>query len=68
MATSDEDSLFGRPPKPAAVHEIGQPLDLLSAAELAVRIDSLNQEILRLDAAIRQREATKAAASAFFKS
>ena len=66
MAAIDEE-LFGAPRK-APVHEIGQSLDLLSADELAARIESLKQEILRLEAAIKQREATKLAASAFFKS
>jgi uncharacterized small protein (DUF1192 family) len=68
MAAIDEDSLFGAPRKAPTQHEIGQPLDLISAAELGERIDVLKQEITRLEAAIRQREATKQAASAFFKS
>jgi uncharacterized small protein (DUF1192 family) len=68
MAAIDEESLFGAPRKAPAHHEIGQSLDLLSAPELAERIESLKQEIARLEAAIRQREATKQAASAFFKS
>jgi uncharacterized small protein (DUF1192 family) len=68
MAGFDEESLFGAPRKAAAVHEIGQAIDLLSAPELAERIESLKQEILRLEAAIKAREATKQAASAFFKS
>jgi uncharacterized small protein (DUF1192 family) len=67
MATIDEESPFGAPRKAPALHEIGQPLDLLSAAELGERIESLKQEILRLEAAIGQREATKLAASSFFK-
>lgn len=41
----DEDSVFGKPrPKPAA-HVIGQPLDDLSAPELAERIEALRAEI-----------------------
>lgn len=67
MAGFDEESVFGGPRKAPAVHEIGQPIDLLSAKELAERIESLKQEIVRLEAAIKQREATKQAASAFFK-
>jgi uncharacterized small protein (DUF1192 family) len=67
MVGFDEESIFGAPRKSAAAHEIGQPLDLLSAPELAERIESLKQEILRLEAAIKAREATKQAASAFFK-
>jgi len=67
MVGFDEESIFGAPRKSAASHEIGQPLDLLSAPELAERIESLKQEILRLEAAIKAREATKQAASAFFK-
>jgi uncharacterized small protein (DUF1192 family) len=68
MALSDEENAFGAPRKPTAGHEIGQALDLLSAAELAERIAILNQEIVRLQAAIAQREATRLAAGAFFKS
>jgi uncharacterized small protein (DUF1192 family) len=68
MAGFDEESVFGAPRKAPAVHEIGQAIDLLSAPELAERIESLKQEILRLEAAIKAREATKQAASAFFKS
>jgi len=67
MAGFDEEAIFGVPRKAAAAHEIGQNLDLLSAPELAARIESLKQEILRLEAAIAARAATKAAASAFFK-
>jgi uncharacterized small protein (DUF1192 family) len=68
MAGFDEESPFGAPRKGSASHEIGQPIDLLSARELTERIESLKQEILRLEAAIRARDATKQAASAFFKS
>lgn len=68
MAAIDEESVFGTPrPKPAA-HIIGQVLDDLSAPELAQRIEALKQEIRRLEAAIGAREATRQAASAFFKS
>jgi len=67
MALSDDDGPFGPPRKAPHAHEIGQPLDLLSATELAERIETLSQEILRLEAAIRQREATRIAASAVFK-
>ena len=68
MADMDEDAVFGaKRPKPP-VHEIGQLLDDLSAPELAVRIEALKQEIGRLESAIKAREATREAASAFFKS
>jgi uncharacterized small protein (DUF1192 family) len=67
MAVTDEDSIFGAPRK-APTHEIGQSIDLLSAPELAERIELLRGEIVRLQAAIAAREATKQAASAFFKS
>ena len=67
MAGFDEESIFGAPRKAGAVHEIGQPVDLLSARELAERIESLRQEILRLEAAMKEREATRQAATAFFK-
>ncbi len=67
MAGIDEEGIFGAPRKASTLHEIGQPIDLLSARELAERIESLRQEIARLEAAIMAREATKQAASAFFK-
>jgi uncharacterized small protein (DUF1192 family) len=64
----DEESVFAAPrPKPAA-HLIGQALDELSAPELGERIETLKAEIVRLEAAIRAREATRLAAGAFFKS
>ena len=68
MAAFDEESVFGKPrPKPAT-HVLGQNVDDLSAPELTERIAALQAEILRLEAAIQAREATKQAASAFFKS
>lgn len=68
MSGWDEESAFGAPrPKPEA-HVIGQSLDALSAPELAERIAALQQEISRLEPAIAAREATRQAASAFFKS
>ena len=67
MAAFDEEALFGaKRPKPP-VHEIGQALDDLSAPELAERIETLKQEIARLESAMKAREATRRAASAFFK-
>ena len=40
MATSDEDSVFGKPRPKTETHVIGQGLDDLSAPELAERIAS----------------------------
>jgi uncharacterized small protein (DUF1192 family) len=62
MATFDEDGAFGRPPKAPATHDIGQAIDALSVDELEERI-----ALLRLEAAIKARQATKDAASAFFR-
>jgi uncharacterized small protein (DUF1192 family) len=63
----DEESVFGTPkPKPAA-HVIGETLDALSAPELEARIALCRAEIARLETAKAAREATKAAADAFFK-
>ena len=62
-----DDDPFGAPRKAPAGHEIGQPLDALSAPELQERIELLRAEIARLEAAIKSRQATKDAASAFFK-
>jgi uncharacterized small protein (DUF1192 family) len=53
-------------PKPAA-HEVGQDLSALSIAELDERIELLEREIERLKEARGRKEASKDAASAFFK-
>ena len=64
-----DDEVFGAPPRPKpTVHVIGQPIDDLSAPELAERIEVLKVEIERLERAIVQREATRNAAAVFFKS
>jgi len=60
--TNDDES-----PRPAAHFEIGQPLDLLSVAELEARIEALQQEIARLEEAIKSKRAAGAAAEAFFR-
>jgi uncharacterized small protein (DUF1192 family) len=67
MAALDEESVFGRKPKPRLAHEIGQNIDDLSAPELAERIALLRSEIGRLEQAIEAREATRAAAHSVFK-
>ena len=68
MAGFDEDNPFAAPRPVGPHHEVGQNLDLLSAQELGERIGLLRAEIARLEAAIEARNATKQAASAFFKS
>ena len=57
-----------RPRKGAAVHEIGQDLSSLSLGELEERVTELLAEIERLKAETLRKQATAAAASAFFKS
>ncbi len=54
-------------PRPRPAYEIGQPLDLLSVAEIEARIATLEEEIERLDAAAQSKRAATAAAEAFFK-
>ena len=54
-------------PKPAA-HELGQDLSTLSVAELDERIELLEREIERLKEARAEKEASRNAARAFFKS
>jgi uncharacterized small protein (DUF1192 family) len=67
MAADEEDAVFGaKKPKPAA-HVIGENVDALSAPELEERIALCRREIERLSAAKSAREATRAAADAFFK-
>jgi uncharacterized small protein (DUF1192 family) len=61
------DELGLQPRRKPPAHEIGQSIDDLSAPELRERIGALEAEIARLQGAINSREATRAAASAFFK-
>ena len=61
-ATDDDDR-----PKKKIVHEIGQDLTLLSVGELNGRIALLKDEIARLEADIKGKQASKAAADMFFK-
>ena len=68
MAEFDEDRVFGAPRAKVETHAIGQSLDALSAPELTERIEALRQEIARLERALVDREATRRAASAAFKS
>lgn len=53
--------------KKPSLHEIGQDLALLSLKEIDERIEVLQSEILRLEAARSSKDATKAAADAFFR-
>jgi uncharacterized small protein (DUF1192 family) len=50
------------------VHEVGEDLSTLSLADLDERIELLEREIERLKEAKAKKEASRAAASAFFKS
>jgi uncharacterized small protein (DUF1192 family) len=61
MAIFDDE-----PKKPASRHEIGQDLSLLSASELSERIGLLRDEIVRLEAELKAKGATKSAAEALF--
>ena len=63
MVARDDDN----EPRRKVVHDLGQPLDLLSVGELEERIAALRAEIERLEAAIHARQATKAAAADIFK-
>lgn len=54
-------------PKPKRAHEIGQDLSALSLEEIALRIDLLKEEIVRLEAARASKSASRSAADAFFK-
>jgi uncharacterized small protein (DUF1192 family) len=66
LAAFDDEAAFGKRPAPPP-HVLGQSLDDLSGPELAERIETLRREIARLEAAIEARDATRRAASAFFK-
>jgi uncharacterized small protein (DUF1192 family) len=62
MPAIDEDD---RPKK--KIHEIGQDLTLLSVAELNGRIELMREEIARLEADIKNKQASRSAADQFFK-
>jgi uncharacterized small protein (DUF1192 family) len=63
MAAIDDDDK----PKKKIAHEIGQDLGLLSVEELAARVQILNNEIARLEADKKRKQATRSAADQFFK-
>ena len=58
MPAIDPDDL----PKKKITHEMGQELALLSVGELAERIALLKDEIARLEAEMKRKNATKSAA------
>ena len=61
-ATEDDDR-----PKKKIAHEIGQDLTLMSVGELNERVAILKDEIARLEANIKTKQASKSAADQFFK-
>jgi uncharacterized small protein (DUF1192 family) len=63
MAAIDEDDR----PKKKIAHEIGQELTLLSVEELAARIALMREEIVRLEADMARKHASRSAADQFFK-
>ena len=62
-----DDDPFAAPKKPQ-VHAIGEALDAISVEELEERVSLLRAEIVRLEGAIRAKQASKQAAESFFKS
>ena len=63
MAKDDEEDR----PKKKIAHEIGQDLTLLSVTELDQRVQALKDEIARLEADKRNKQASRSSADAFFK-
>jgi uncharacterized small protein (DUF1192 family) len=63
MAAIDDDDR----PKKKIAHEIGQELTLLSVEELAARVQSMREEIARLEADMAKKQASRSAADQFFK-
>ena len=63
MPAMDDDDR----PKKKIAHEIGQDLTLLSVGELNARIELLREEIARLEADIKGKQASRSAADQFFK-
>ena len=54
-------------PAPKPKHDIGEPLGPLSVEELRARIALLRSEILRLEAEVGAKQASRSAADAVFK-
>jgi uncharacterized small protein (DUF1192 family) len=54
--------------KPKAQITVGENLESISIAELQTRLVTLKDEIRRVEVEIDKKQASKAAASAFFKS
>jgi uncharacterized small protein (DUF1192 family) len=63
MAAIDPDDS----PKKKITHEMGQDLALLSVSELTERVNLLKDEIVRLEAEMARKRASKSAADVFFK-
>jgi uncharacterized small protein (DUF1192 family) len=63
MAAIDPDEL----PKKKITHELGQELALLSVGELNERVSLLKEEIARLEAEVKRKQASKSAADMVFK-
>ena len=63
MAKDDEEDR----PKKKIAHEIGQELTLLSVTELDQRVQLLKDEIARLEADKKNKQASRSAADTFFK-
>jgi uncharacterized small protein (DUF1192 family) len=63
MPAVDPDDL----PKKKITHEMGQELALLSVTELTDRITLLKDEVARLEAEMKRKQASKSAADTFFK-
>ena len=55
-------------PRKKPVITVGEPLDMISLAELEQRLEDLESEIARVKAMIASKRATKNAADAFFRS
>ncbi len=54
-------------PKPKAVFVPGQDVSLMSIADLTDTIAALKDEIIRLEAAIKDKQGTRASAESLFK-
>ena len=63
MAATDDDDR----PKKKITHDIGQDLTLMSVGELNERVAILKDEIARLEANLKTKQASKSAADLFFK-
>lgn len=55
-------------PRPKNIHVLGENLEAISVDELRLRIQALEQEILRIQGEVSKKQVSRSSADSFFKS